>query len=257
MFPGWPGDDVLDRMRRGHEGLIDALVSEIRRRQKPIRYTRPSCLAAEQMQDLTSFAREKLSPMVHGLFPRREWAPVLATLEKSIVFLTPETIEDVIPDVVDLRTAWDVANAHLLGIGAEPLCGEEQRIVGLSVETVCYVSEAYFTEDDPFADFVVHEAAHVFHNTKRVSIGLPEIRHQEWLLPIAFRKRETFAYAIEAYSRIRELGQTAAERRSLLADLVSRPLPADDRVDSAEYVEILTEAIGQRNGWKAILERCS
>lgn len=29
-------------------------------------------------------------------------------------------------------------------------------------------------EEDEFADFVVHEAAHVFHNTKRRTLGLPE-----------------------------------------------------------------------------------
>jgi hypothetical protein len=62
-----------------------------------------------------------------------------------------------------------------------------------------YVSPEYFAEDDPFADFIVHEAAHIFHNCKRVTIGLSETRTKEWSLDIEHRKRETFAYSCEAY----------------------------------------------------------
>ena len=89
-----------------------------------------------------------------------------------------------------------------------------------------------------------------------LTIGLPEIQHQERLLPIEFRKRETFAYAIEAYSRICELAKKPAERRALFAELASHPLPPTDFVETEEYLDILKEAISQRNGWKAILKRC-
>jgi hypothetical protein len=34
-------------------------------------------------------------------------------------------------------------------------------IVGLSEETTCFVSLEYFSESDPFADFVVHEEVRV------------------------------------------------------------------------------------------------
>jgi hypothetical protein len=30
----------------------------------------------------------------------------------------------------------------------------------------------YFIQDDPFADFVVHEVGHTFHNCKRATFGL-------------------------------------------------------------------------------------
>ena len=43
-----------------------------------------------------------------------------------------------------------VRSAKLLG-------KEAPRLVGISEETTCYVSPAYFTEDDPFGDFIVHE----------------------------------------------------------------------------------------------------
>jgi hypothetical protein len=34
----------------------------------------------------------------------------------------------------------------------------------------------YFAEGDPFADFIVHEAAHIFHNCQRQTIRLREMR---------------------------------------------------------------------------------
>jgi hypothetical protein len=53
------------------------------------------------------------------------------------------------------------------------------RLVGLSEETTCYVSPDYFAEDCPFADFIVHEAAHIFHNCKRATVGLRETRTKD------------------------------------------------------------------------------
>lgn len=89
----------------------------------------------------------------------------------------------------------------------------------------------------------VHEAAHVFHNTKRATAGLKQARRREWLLPIDFEKRETFAYACEAYSRILEKGKRPAERQALHGRLVeSEEVPPDDRIDPEEYLPILAEA---------------
>jgi hypothetical protein len=127
----------------------------------------------------------------------------------------------------------------------------------MEVEDVVHVSVEYFTGSDRFADFVVHEAAHVFHDCKRRTIGLPSTRRREWILDIDFAKRETFAYACEAYSRILELGDGPAARRALLSDLEREPLPSADRVGGGEYVDILREAVTRRNGWKRILARCA
>ena len=65
--------------------------------------------------------------------------------------------------------------------------------------------------------------------------------------------RSTF----EAYSRILTLGKGPAGRRMRLFELEQRPMPADERVDAAEYVDVLREAVEARNGWKRILDRCS
>jgi hypothetical protein len=124
---------------------------------------------------------------------------------RSIVFLTPDNIASVIMKTPFASTAWDLANLYLLSCGAEPLSKEAPELVGLSEETTCYVSTAYFRSENRLDDFVVHEAAHVFHNCKRETIGLPTIRGREWLLEIDYRKRELFAYACEAYSCIAHL----------------------------------------------------
>ncbi|MCY2996184.1 MAG: hypothetical protein NTY19_51295 [Planctomycetota bacterium] len=249
----WPGNNVLERLKRGEERLKAALLAEIRRRAARVPIPSPESMPG----DLVTFARAKLEPMVRGLFPRVEQERVLGLLEESVTFLTPETIEPLLRGPGFLGTAWAVANIYLVGIGAKPLGDEMQGVVGMSEETTCYVSLAYFADDHPFSDFVVHEAAHIFHNAKRRTAGLPETRRRQWLLPIEFGKRETFAYACEAYSRLLELAQRPADRRRALENLKQGPLPPRGQVDAEEYLEILAEAVSRRNGWKAILERCS
>ena len=103
---------------------------------------------------------------------------------------------------------------------------------------------------------MVHEAAHIFHNCKRETVGLRETHRREWLLKIDYAKRETFAYTCETYSRILELGETRSARSRFLSELAEGAMPPDERVDGAEYVDILREAVSVRNGWKRILERC-
>lgn len=142
--------------------------------------------------------------MVTGLFPEYERANVVEMLEKSVVFLTDENISQVLQDS-RLSTAWTLTNLYLLSVKGKPLSKKAPHIVGLSEETTCYGSHEYFHDDDRFADFVVHETAHVFHNCKRFTVGLPETRTKEFLLNIDFHQRETFAYACEVYSRILEL----------------------------------------------------
>jgi len=101
------------------------------------------------------------------------------------------------------------------------------------------------------------EAAYVFHNCKRGTVGLPQTRRREWLLHIAFGKRETFAYACEAYARIVELGETRAARLVLVDELAAGSRPPDERVEGDEYADVLREAAAARNGWRHILARCA
>lgn len=196
--------------------------------------------------------------MVRGLFPRTEQDAVLSLVERSVVFLTPDNIETVLHK--EMRwpgSAWDIANLYLGGIDAELLSEDAPRLLGLSQETTCYVSPAYFEGEDPFADFVVHEVAHTFHNCKRRDAGLAETRRREWLLDIAFGKREIFAYACEAYARILERAKGPSARAALGRELGDDFGTGDDRVGRGEVAEVVQQAAARRNGWKVILGMCA
>ena len=247
---------MFDAACAGDAALRSALVAQLRSRTASV--AMPPALPPDwQTTDVTALTRTRVAPMVGGLFPPHEQAAVLAMLERSVIFLTPDNIESVLQSTPWLHTAWSLANLYLASVGAEMLSQDARAIVGLSEETTCYVSVEYFRDHDPCADYVVHEAAHIFHNCKRSTIGLPETRRREWLLDIDFGQRETFAYACEAYSRILTLGRTRSERQAVLAAHGDGPVPGHDSVDTEEYLDILGEAVEARNGWKRILQRCA
>ena len=253
---GWPGGNLFAAAQAGDTALRSALIAQLRSRTASV--AMPPALPSDwHMTDLTAMVRTRVAPMVGGLYPAQEQSAVLAMLERSVIFLTPDDIESVLQSTPWLHTAWSLANLYLASVGADMLSQDARAIVGLSEETTCYVSVEYFRDHDPCADYVVHEAAHIFHNCKRATVGLPETLRREWLLDIDFGQRETFAYACEAYSRILTLGRTRAERQAALAAHGDGPVPGHDSVDTEEYLDILGEAVEARNGWKRILQRCA
>lgn len=250
----WQGQNFMEVEINGSRILRDALVAAVLERVPTSEQK-----ATPLWGDLASLTRDKVAPMVNGLFAVDERSTVMATLEHSVIFLTPENIESLLRSSSWLSSSWDLANMYLLERGAEPLSPDATSIVGMSEETTCYLSLAYLgsQEREPFSDYLVHEVAHVFHNTRRCTIGLVETRSKEFLLNIDFRKRETFAYACEAYSRILSLASTPKLRREALQDHANGPLPGDSRMDQDEYLEILSDAVGPGNGWKRILKACA
>ncbi len=250
--PLWPGQNVFDKAKNGHDGLLQALVAEVTKRSggKPH--------AAVSELDLTSWTRRKLTPMVHGFFPEAEREAVLRLFEKSVVFLTSESIEPVLLGQRWLHSAWNLANLYLSSVGAELLGPEAQHLLGLSEETTCYVSTEYFVDRGRIEDFVIHEAAHVFHNCKRRTAGLAHSRTKEWLLLLEFSKRETFAYSCEAYGWIVEHSSTKPERLALGERFAAHGFgQCDEEMDPSEVADIVHDACHARNGWKVILARCS
>ena len=239
LFPAWTGGNTLDRVNRGHTAMLDALVAEVKRRGGQVN-------VPDDMQglDLGLFGRQKAKPMVGGLFPKAEQDIVLSLVERSVVFVTPGTVEAVLTGCEWLSTAWKLANMYLNSLNAEPLGKDAPNIVGLSEELTCFVSLDYFRQQHPFADFVVHEVGHIFHNCKRRTAGLKETRTREWLLDIDFRQRETFAYAGEAYSRILERARKPAERRELAHEFDGFNVD-DSRVNSAEVAAVVRAAFGE------------
>lgn len=250
LYAAWSGG-FMERANSAHGDLRGSLVREVTRRAEGRTHT-PLPEA-----DTVSFTRARVEPMVRGLFPRAEQDTVLATIEKSVVFVTTANIEPLLLGQSFDHSAWTIANLYLASLGAVLLCEDAPHLVGISEETTCFVSPGYFAEDDPFADFIVHEVAHIFHNCKRASIGLRETRKKEWLLDIEYRKRETFAYSCEAYARVFQRGTSPAERRVLAEEYGRGAHISEERVDVAEVASIIREAAAARNGWKVILGRCS
>jgi hypothetical protein len=177
IYGAWSGG-FMERANLAHEDLRGALAHAVKGRAEGLTH------AQLPEADTVSLTRAKVEPMVRGLFPRAEQEVVLATLEQSVVFVTSANIEPLLLKRSFDHSAWTIANLYLASLGAELLAEDAPNLVGFSEETTCYVSPEYFAEDDPFADFIVHEAAHIYHNCKRATIGLRETRTKEWLLDI-------------------------------------------------------------------------
>ncbi len=252
MHPEWSGSSFLERARRAHDELTSALVAEMRARSAAKGWgTR-----VELPKDMTAYTRALAEPMVRGLFARTDHEPVLQLLERSAVVVTDDTVETIIQRSAYLSTGWDVANLYLLGIGAEVLGDGKRLAVGFSENFKCYITPQYFEERGPFEDFLLHECAHVLHDAKLETIGLPMTRSRERLVELEFRERETFAYSCEAFATI-SAGRSPAERADLAAAFRERRPYPKGAVDVAKVEEIVSDAAAMRNGWKHVLERCA
>jgi hypothetical protein len=248
----WPGGTTVECARNARAARRAALCGEVHKRAGEA--AAPDLAVPE---DLPALVRARVEPMVQGLFPKREQEVVLRLLEQSVVVVTTANIERLLVEAHWEHTAWVLANLYLGSIGVPLLSPDAPNLVGISEETTCYLSLDYLRDNHPLTDYLVHEAAHVFHNCKRHTLGLPATRNHEWLLAIEFRKRETFAYACEAYGAICAQAARAGERTRLLRMLEARPTPADERVDPEEFLDIVREACAARNGWSRILARCA
>ena len=155
----WPGQNLVESSNAERAALRGALADEVQRRAGKV--VLPSIPAPEKLHVLT---RCRVEPMVRGLFPTVEQETVLALLERSVVFLTPDNIRDVLHGQTFEYSAWTIANLYLHSIGAELLGEDAPELLGLSQETTCFVTARYLEGRGKFDDFLVHEAAHVFHN---------------------------------------------------------------------------------------------
>src|SRR5882724_3568799 len=106
----WPGD-IMERGRHQRADLRGALVEEVLRLANGRAHEPVPAVGVE-------FTRAKVEPMVRGLFARAEQEVVLATFEKSVIYVTTDTIEPIILNHRWERSAWDIANLYLLSVGA-------------------------------------------------------------------------------------------------------------------------------------------
>lgn len=252
LYSAWTGGTFLEKAHRADLQLRTALIQEVKR--LAAGRTPPS---VPEGHDAGQFVLGRVTPMVRGLFPAKEQQVILDLLEKGLVFVSHENIDALILEIQMTNSAWQLANLYLGSLDLPGLDGLPAKAVGFSEGVTFYVSTAYFHDDDPFADWVVHEAAHVFHNWKRHLVGLPHTRTREYLLPVAFARRELFAYACEAYARIVEQAKGRIDRLRLHQEYSTHWVPTFDELDLSELTDVLAEAVAARNGWKRILQRCS
>jgi len=251
LHGAWPGGDLLAKACTAENTLRAALIEEVGRRMED---RDPPSLPPGF--DSFQFVHGKVGPMVRGFFPARERQILLDLFDGSLVFVSHDNIEQILSETQWLHSAWQIANLYLGSLDLPGLNKQPVHFVGLSENTTFFVSMAYFEDANPFADWVVHEAAHVLHNWKRDRVGLTSTRTREFLLPIAYAKRELFAYACEAYAMIVENAKGPAGRRRLHAEYARSWMTDDDRLDRGELVAVVAEAVDARNGWKRILQRC-
>jgi hypothetical protein len=247
---GWPGRNIWDQWAARSAAMREALIARV----APHVERQPkSNLAAE----LHIEARRRIAPMVRALFVEQEQDVVLDAISTGFVLISADTIIPLLQDETDMKTAWRLAMMFIKGACALEIKGEDVDAVGMNDGLASYIIADEVFPSAPFMDVIVHEAAHAFHNCKRARLGLAATRYREWLLNIAYGKRETFAYACEAYSRIVADAHSVRDRRAYLEELKRSPPPPDDRVDYTEYLHIMAHAIEGRNGWRRILTACA
>ncbi len=167
LFKVWTGDTFVGRARNGDTALRSALISAVTMLAGQV-------APAHQYFDLDISTRAKFAPMVRGIFPQSEQSIILDMLDRSVVFLTPSTINTVLEKATWLNTAWNLANIYLASLGAKTLTDDAQAIVGLSEETTCYVSMKYFSNNNPLEDYVIHEAARIFTTASVKRLDCPQ-----------------------------------------------------------------------------------
>lgn len=218
LFPGWPGS-AMDRRREGTATLRDILRRVIARAAAHSPHW-----AHAVPRDAPERIRERIGPLVAGLFPEPDAAVLLDALPPRVVVLAPSGFGAVI-ETVPLRTAWDLANLLLDDLGAPPLADDVPELDGLCAAGRAFLLPRALEETRP--DVVVHEVAHLLHSLRRGEVGLgPPTRP---LLNVPPRRRETFAYACEVWTcRLRGLGgddcpdEDARVDRAALAELLAR-----------------------------------
>lgn len=178
------------------------------------------------VDDLKALRARKISPMVHGLFEENEWAEVFRSLDRSVAFLQADNIEPMLLEVASDQTAGQLANLYLGSRGVKTAT----EATGCSDGERCYLTTDYFWHKNPFADFLVYDCAYTL--CRR--------------LAVAEAKREIFALACEAYSRVLELGPSVDERLQLVDEMSGDGM-------FGPVADLVGEAVRATDGWRVLL----
>jgi hypothetical protein len=198
--------------------------------------------------------RQRVEPVVRGLVPL-DWQDIALRelTRRTFVLNFPGTQAALDAELSTgwLRTTWQILWAYFEDHGLKP-DQIEIEYDGLSSGEFAHVRWAAYETSDPYGDVVVHEAAHLLHYLKPEHYGLRVRRGQERFIDVEFRDRELFAFACEAFSRVRLRG----ERKARVA--FAARMREEAFSFSQEYLEevaaLVVAAASARNGWRTILD---
>ncbi|MFT7518496.1 MAG: hypothetical protein ACI9MC_000628 [Kiritimatiellia bacterium] len=196
--------------------------------------------------DAEQQVRDRIEPMVREFFAP-SWADlIIEQLPRRVRILTPDNFATEL-DLVDLQTAWRMANLLLDDLSMPPLADDTPTLDGLCDGSRAWVTPRAFEPPiAPFTDVIVHEAAHVLHALTGAAIGLPSL---EPLIAVKLHQQETFAYACEIWAVVERSDPSA--RAGIVRDVASGGLPDDARVRHRQLIQVLTEA-ASGEGWTAV-----
>ncbi len=238
-FPGFDGN-IVERRRRGTAALKDVLRRVVGWRAARAR------INLRAPQDAPARVRTRIAPLVEGMFPGEEAAPLMGALADRVVVLTPGSFEAHL-DGLPLRAAWDLANLLLDDLGAPPLADDTPSLDGLCAAGRAWVPPRAVSGEGGFPDVVVHEVAHLLHLVKRDELGLPG---GGLLVPVPPRRHETFAYACEVWATV-ERSRSGEDRHTHAHALLAESGHQDARVDRQALAALLTRA-AEGQGWTVI-----
>jgi len=216
----------MERANRAHTELRGELVREVRRLAKGLEHAETPAF------DAVALIRSKIEPMVRGLFPRIEQEAVLATLERSVVFLTSANIESVLFDRSFDHSAWTLANLYLTSVGARLLAQGAPRLVGISEETKCFVSVEYFGEN--LSRISLSTSCPYLSQLQTSRPGFPRDVEEGVATQYRIHEARDFRVCLRSILVRVAAGKGPAERRALAEEYSRRKHISEERVDTAE-----------------------
>jgi hypothetical protein len=193
------------------------------------RAARAPGLRSRPPADPAAVVRDRIGSLIEGLFDPIDAATLIAVIPTRVRVLTPSTFPAAAL-AVPLSTAWDLANLLLDDLRVPTLSDDVPQLDGICAAGCAWVLPRAFAAS-PHSDVLVHEVAHLLHLLRRDEVGLSG---EGLLIGVPPRRRETFAYACEAWAIALRAGGLQPE---------APPLGQDDaRVDRKRLERLLAEA---------------
>ena len=197
--------------------------------------------------------RSRINPMVKGLV-QSDWQEIALREVTARTFVLncqgAKAAIDAEFSTCYTGSAWQILWALFGDYGLKP---DEIKVEcdGIAGD-FAHARWSAYQSSDPYADVVVHEAAHLLHYLKPRHYGLQVRRGQERFVDVEFCHRELFAFACEAYSRV--LLHTTRKSRISFAEKMLEGAFSFPRGKIQAVAALVFDAACARNGWRVIRE---